>query len=148
MTEGKVLELVPAGPAGIEVYEGLSRTAVLEQIIRVSRWWLHPDGRFLLVAEPGTARADLYPVPGVWTRDSGGTIALQAKSSTSDGQTLAIDGRLIEDDVGRLSVDVLHTTQTLTGLRRTRIRLPVQAPTRPLVLRLGASLFRWWRPFG
>jgi len=57
----QVLELVDDSLAEFRVLAGHCGTASLGRMLQLAHWWLNPDGRLLVIPEPGLTRRDLFP---------------------------------------------------------------------------------------
>ncbi|MEU3983163.1 CHAT domain-containing protein [Streptomyces sp. NPDC026672] len=133
LPEPAVLDLAAGGPADLRVLAGYRRTAGLARMLDGTRWWLHPDGRLLVVPAPGLARDDLFPLPGRHRPDPDG-IRIHASHRHPDGPTARITGLIRggHDGRGPWELDARYTVTAAGGSADVAVRQPlVPAAGRP-----------------
>jgi hypothetical protein len=128
-----VLDLAAGGPAELRVLAGYRRTAGLARMLDGTRWWLHPDGRLLVVPAPGLARDDLFPLPGSHEPDADG-IRIVAAHQPPEGPAARVTGRIRGGYDGRRprELDARYTVTADGGSADVAVRQPlVPAADRP-----------------
>ncbi|GAA1777520.1 hypothetical protein GCM10009681_55900 [Luedemannella helvata] len=86
------------GPVQVTVRQGRRDPGQVARIFGGTQWWLHPDGRLLVVPLPGLARDDLFPLPGeYWAEGVGLSFAAMGRVPSV---AVGISGQLVPDADG------------------------------------------------
>jgi hypothetical protein len=94
-------------------------------MLRGTGWWLHPDGRLLVVPRPGLARDDLFPLPGLHRPDGPGVRFVAARDSPDGSARATMAGRIALVD-GALLLTTEYTIGTQVHDERVTLRQPLR----------------------
>ncbi|MGW4462542.1 hypothetical protein [Micromonospora sp. NPDC004704] len=118
--------LVPDGPARVDTHGTARARPGLYRMLQGTGWWLHPDGRLLVVPRPGLARDDLFPLPGMHRPEGPGVRFVAARNSPDGSARASMAGGIAPaDGAMRLTAEYhiqtpVHDERvTLTQLLRT-----------------------------
>ncbi|UZJ33462.1 CHAT domain-containing protein [Streptomyces endophytica] len=119
----QVLELVADSLAELRVVAGHCGTASLGRMLQLTHWWLHPDGRLLVIPEPGLARRDLFPLRGRHAPCPGG-VRLRAEYRHRDGPYAGITGEVLlnPDGTGARELDAQYRVTAASGTIEVALR--------------------------
>ena len=113
-----VLDLACTAVTEVTLQAGTGRLGGLRRLVLGTRWWLHRDGRLLMVPAPGTARDDVFPMPGRWWEDGGATL-LSAGSANDSGGRVDVTAQLTAGPDGGIGLRMEEAVRSASGLRRT-----------------------------
>jgi len=126
MAAQSVRRLAGALPAAVTVGRGPRDPRQVARLFEGMQWWLHADGRLLVVPAPGLARDDLFPLPGeYWGEGLGLSFVASRRVPTV---AVGMSGQL-RPGAGGWSLAMTYQTRTATGTTLVDVAQSLREPT-------------------